>query len=427
MNGKGKLNRSVLPCFGTGRGLNAASSELNRSVWMPWMNALSPNQAAADGKLTAVGAPPAPPRRSPLRRLRPLLILLVLGGATLSGGWWWSVARFLESTDNATLAGDIAVLSSRIEGDVAEILVADNARVAAGQPLIRLEARDWQARLNQAEAAVAEAEAAIVTLAEQVVQQRAQVTAAEAQIAANEAERVRAATDAQRAQELVRGNYASRQSVDQAVADLRKAEAAVAAARAQLAVQRQALPVLEANRRQAEARRDSALAALELARNSLDNTVIRAPFEGIAGNRAAQIGQHVRAGQMLIAVAPPPERQWVVANFKETQLARMRPGQPVHLTVDALPGLELHGRVESLAPATGSQFSLLPPENATGNLTKIVQRVPVRIAVEAADAARLALLRPGLSVEAEVDTRDDPSAPRGVLAAAAATLRNLAR
>jgi membrane fusion protein (multidrug efflux system) len=241
------------------------------------------------------------------------------------------------------------------------------------------------------------------------------------------AERERAATDARRANELVGGGYTSRQAQDRAVADLRKAEAAVTAAQAGLAAQRQGLPVLEASRREAEARRDSAAAAVALARSNLDYTVIRAPFDGIAGNRAAQIGQHVRPGQLLIALAPPPERQWVVANFKETQLSRMHPGQPVTVTVDALPGVELHGRVESLAPATGSQFSLLPPENATGNFTKIVQRVPVRIAIDAEDAAKLALLRPGLSAEAEVDTRDDPHAPRGVLAAAAATIRGLAR
>lgn len=395
------------------------------------MNALSPEgrtkEAPKDGLLSPVGPPePKPrPRKSLFRRLRPFLILLVLGAAVVGGTWWWTTARFLISTDNATIAGDIVVLSSRIEGDVAEILVEDNQRVTAGQPLIRLEQQDWQARLDQAEANVAEAEAAVATFGEQIAQQRAQVAAAEAQVASAEAERQRAATDAARAQDLARGNYASRQSLDQAVADLRKAEAAVAATQAQLAVQRQALPVLEANRRQAEARRLSAVAARDLAKNALDYTVIRAPFEGIVGNRAAQVGQHVRAGQQLIAVAPPPERQWVVANFKETQLTRMRVGQPVIVTVDALPGVELHGRVDSLAPATGSLFSLLPPENATGNFTKIVQRVPVRVAIAPEDTEHLALLRPGLSVEAEVDTRADPSAPRGIFAAAAATLRGL--
>ncbi len=385
------------------------------------MNARTETQPGGEGLLTPVGGP-AQLKKSLARRLRALLLVAVLGGAALGGSWWWTTARFLQSTDNAAIAGDIAVLSSRIEGDVAEILVTDNQRVVAGQPLIRLEDRDWKARLAEAEAGLAEAEAAVATLAEQIAQQQAQIAVAEAQVASSEAERQRAATDARRANELVGGGYTSRQAQERAVADLRKAEAAVAAAEAQLNAQRRQLPVLEASRRQAEARRDSAAAQLALARNNLDHTIIRAPFEGIAGNRAAQLGQHVRAGQQLIAVAPPPERQWVVANFKETQLTRMRPGQPVYVTVDALPGLELHGRVESLAPATGSQFSLLPPENATGNFTKIVQRVPVRVAIEAEDVAKLALLRPGLSVEAEVDTRDDPSAPRGILAATAATL-----
>ena len=388
------------------------------------MNALTPNSQVKDGSMAATGVPIAP-RRSLLRRLRPVLLMAGLCGAAAGGSWWWTTARFLQSTDNAAIAGDIAVLSSRIEGDVAEILVADNQRVTAGQPLIRLDDRDWRARLAAGEAGLDEAEAAIATLTQQIEQQRAQIAAAEAQVASAEAERVRAETDARRAQELVGGGYTSRQAQDRAIADMRKAEAAVAAAQAQLAVQRQALPVIEASRRQAEARRDSARAQLELARSNLDNTVIRAPFEGIAGNRAAQLGQHVRAGQQLIAVAPPPERQWVVANFKETQLTRMRTGQPVVVTVDALPGVELHGRLESIAPATGSQFSLLPPENATGNFTKIVQRVPIRVAIAPEDTAKLALLRPGLSVEAEVDTRDDPSAPRGMIGAAAATLRTL--
>ncbi|WP_456316768.1 HlyD family efflux transporter periplasmic adaptor subunit [Teichococcus aestuarii] len=159
------------------------------------------------------------------------------------------------------------------------------------------------------------------------------------------------------------------------------------------------------------------------AENTLSYTELRAPFDGIAGNRAARLGQHVRPGQQLIAVSPLPETLYVTANFKETQLAGMRPGQPVELAVDALSGHALHGHVDSFAPATGSQFSLLPPENATGNFTKIVQRVPVKLVLEPGqDPALLARLRPGLSVVAEVDMRADPHAPRGLFSAAAATL-----
>lgn len=392
--------------------------------------------------MTPASAEPPPPRaasratagprrrRSLLRRLRPLILLVVLAGAGLGGTWWWQVGRFLESTDNAYVQGDIAVLGPRIEGDVAAIHVADNQAVRAGDPLISLDDRDWRARLREAQAALAEAEAAVATAQQQIASQRAQIGAAEAQVAQAVAEQARAAADARRSSELVGNGYTSRQAADRAIADQRKADAGVQAAQANLVVQRQQLQVAEAQLRQAEARRDSATAAVALAESNLANTVIRAPFDGIAGNRSAQLGQHVRPGQQLIAVAPPPTRQFVVANFKETQLVRIRPGQPVTLTVDALPGIELHGHVDSFAPATGSQFSLLPPENATGNFTKIVQRVPVKLVLEeeGQDLERLShLLRPGLSVEAEVDTRDDPTAPRGVLAAAAATLAGLGR
>ncbi|MDI3306641.1 MAG: HlyD family secretion protein [Acetobacteraceae bacterium] len=352
------------------------------------------------------------------------MLLLLLGGG-LVANWWWQVGRFLESTDNAYVQGDIAVLGPRIEGHVAAIRVADNQRVQAGEPLIELDERLWRARLAEAEASLAEAEAAIATNRRQVEQQKAQIGAAAAQLDQARAEQVRAAADARRAGDLVGSGWTSRQAAERAIADQRKADGAVAAAQAQLAVAQQQLDVLQAALRQQEARRDSAAAALARARIDLENTIIRAPFDGLVGNRAAQLGQFVRPGQQLIAVAPLPERQWVVANFKETQLARFRPGQPVRLTLDALPGVELTARIDSLAPATGALFSLLPPENATGNFTKIVQRVPVRLTLNPEEAARISLLRPGLSVVAEVDTRDDPTAPRGLFAAAAASLRGL--
>jgi membrane fusion protein (multidrug efflux system) len=388
------------------------------------MTAQTDAKPETSAMMSPVGAPAAP-KRSRFKRLRPFLLAAVLAGGGLGGHWWWTTARFMQSTDNAALAGDVANLSARIEGDVAEILVADNARVAAGQPLIRLEAADWQARRDCAAAGLAEAEAAILALRAQQGQQRATIAAAEAAVAQAEAERLRATQDAARYGALANEGVGARQQAERTLADRRKAEAAVEAANANLGAARAALPVLAAQESAAVARRDGARAALVLAERNLDATVVRAPFDGIAGNRAAQPGQHVRPGQLLIAVAPPPERQWVVANFKETQLARMRPGQPVSVHVDAL-GIELHGRLESLAPATGAQFSLLPPENATGNFTKIVQRVPVRVALAPEDAARLALLRPGLSVTAEVDTRDDPDAPRGLFSAAAAALRHIA-
>ncbi|MDO9712798.1 HlyD family secretion protein [Paracraurococcus lichenis] len=361
---------------------------------------------------------PAAPRRSRKGAIRFGILALLGAGAALGGAWQWQVGRFLESTDNAYLQGDIAVLGARVDGHVAAIRVADNQAVRQGDPLVELDGATWRAALAQAEASLAEARAAIGTLREQMAAQEAQVAVAEAQAAQARAEQERAAADARRYETLSGQGFSSRQAYEHAIADQRKAAASLAAALAQATAARQQRVVLEAQSLQAEAKRAQAEAALTRARVDLENTVIRAPFDGIVGNRAAQLGQYVRPGQQLIAVSPPPQRQWVVANFKETQLHRMRQGQPVTVTVDALPGLALHGRVESLSPATGALFSLLPPENATGNFTKIVQRVPVRVALDAEAAARLALLRPGLSVEAEVDTRDDPGAPRGLLSGA---------
>jgi membrane fusion protein (multidrug efflux system) len=387
------------------------------------MNAPTPNTPADPMESTETTDPKAvPPTAAPPRRRRLLrlgIVAVVAVGLALGGNWWFRVGRYMQSTDNAYVQGDIVQLGARIEGDVAELLVADNQAVEAGQPLIRLEERDWRARRDSAAAALAQAEAGIATGRAQIGQQRAQIASTEAQVGQAEAERIRAVADAARYGSLAQSGYGSRENAERTLADRRKAEASEAAARAAAEAARAQLPVLEAQLATAEARRAEAAAQLALAENNLSYTLIRAPFAGIAGNRTAQLGAHVMPGQNLIAVAQPPARQWVTANFKETQLARMHPGQPVRLTLDA-GGHALRGTVLSLSPATGALFSLLPPENATGNFTKIVQRVPVRIALAPGQDA--SVLRPGLSVEASVDTRDDPTAPTGFLAAAAATL-----
>ncbi|HVZ07271.1 HlyD family secretion protein [Rhodopila sp.] len=375
------------------------------------MTAISDIKPAQPQVSEAPATPPPARRRKTIR----LALLLAAGiGLVVGGSWYWTVGRFLESTDNAYVQGDIAVLSAQVDGHVAAIKVTDNQLVRAGDTLIELEGTTWRAALAQAEASLAEATAAQGTLHEQIGAQDAQIELARAHIAQAQAEQDRATSDAQRYSTLSGQGFASRQTYERAVADQRKAAASLAAAVAEEQAARRQRAVLQAQLLQAAARQSEASAAVDRARADLDHTVIRAPFDGIVGNRAAQLGQYVRPGQQLIAVAPPPNRLWVVANFKETQLHRVRDGQPVSITVDALPGLALNGKVESLAPATGSLFSLLPPENATGNFTKIVQRVPVRVALDG-DAATLALLRPGLSVEAEIDTRTDPTRPRGFL------------
>jgi membrane fusion protein (multidrug efflux system) len=387
------------------------------------MNAITeqPQPAPADTQTRATD------RRSRLlRRLwHPLAGLAAVIGIGVTASWWFTEGRYIESTDNAYVQGDIAVLSPRIEGDVAAIKVADNQRVRVGDPLVVLDPTDWRSRLAQATAAAAEAAAAVETAQRQVGQQQATIEAAQAAIVQAQAEQARATADATRSGSLVVGGWASRQANDQAIADSRKANAAVAAAQAQKAAAEQQLDVLRAQVVQARARQQNAAAAAQLAENNLAYTVIRAPFDGIAGNRAAELGQHVTPASQLIAVAPLREQLYVVANFKETQLRRMEPGMKVRLVPDIDPGAAVDGRVDSLAPATGALFSLLPPENATGNFTKVVQRVPVKLVVDPAQATHAQWLRAGLSVTAEVDTRGPDAQRLGLFGTAAATLEHI--
>jgi membrane fusion protein, multidrug efflux system len=386
------------------------------------MNAMTKEPLPVPAATQSESAPP----RSRLRHVwRPLagLAAAVLIGVTAS--WWFTEGRYIESTDNAYVQGDIAVLGPRIEGDVAAIKVADNQRVHAGDPLIVLDPADWRSRLAQANAAAAEATAAIETAQRQVAQQQATIEAAQAAIAQAQAEQARAGADAARSGTLVTSGWTSRQSNDQAIADARKANAAVVSAQAQKAAAEQQLAVFTAQIAQAKARQQNAAAAVQLAENNLAYTVIRAPFDGMVGNRAAELGQHVQPGAQLIAVAPSREKLYVVANFKETQLRRMQPGMKVRLIPDIDPNGAVDGRVDSMAPATGALFSLLPPENATGNFTKVVQRVPVKLVIDPAEAANAQWLRAGLSVTAEVDTRGPDAQRLGLFGVAAATLEHI--
>jgi membrane fusion protein (multidrug efflux system) len=276
--------------------------------------------------------------------------------------------------------------------------------------------RDFAAKAAQAEAAVATSQATITTYANRLDLQQAMIGQAEAAVTAAEVEVDRARLDRRRYAALVSSDYASRQRFETADADARKAEAALDKARAALAAERNQLAVLQSQKGEEEARLEQARATLVLARNDLDNTVIRAPFAGVVGNRAARVGQYVKPGTPLAALVPLPH-VYISANFKETQLTHMRPGQPAEIAVDAYPSQTITGTIESFSPASGAQFSLLPPDNATGNFTKIVQRVPVRIALPS-DAPLLRLLRPGLSVTVSVDTRREPHADVATAAAA---------
>ena len=382
------------------------------------MNAVTDTTAATPAQISE--APP--PARNLGRLIRLGVLLVVLIAVAIAGNWWWMEGRWIESTDNAYVQGDIVTLSPRIDGDVVAVNVQDNQRVAAGAPLISLDPSDWQARLDQAKGAAAEAEAAIATARRQVEASRTQIVQADANIDQARAEQVRAAADAGRSGALAGAGWTSRQADDLATATSRKADAALVAARAQRDLAAQSLTVAQAQVTQAEAHALTARSAVTLAANSLSYTILRAPFDGIVGNRAAQLGMHVVPGQQLLALAPPPDRLYVVANFKETQLRLLRPGQKVRLTPDIDSAAALDGRVDSVAPATGALFSLLPPENATGNFTKIVQRVPVKVVLDPAQAAQVGWLRAGLSVLAEVDTRGPDAVRLGWFGALATTL-----
>ncbi|SOD92159.1 HlyD family secretion protein [Caenispirillum bisanense] len=336
--------------------------------------------------------------------------LLVIAAAALAGagvyGWdWYTTGRFLEVTDNAYVQSDVVTVAPKIAGYVARVPVDANQRVAAGDVLLVIDDADYRAKAAQAEAAVQAARASVTVVDSQVALTRSLVKEAEARVESARADQARAQDDLKRYKALNASQYASTQKYQAALADARKAAAAVAQATAALAAERGNLDLLAAQRLQAEAEVARAEASLQEARIALDNTVVRAAGAGVVANRAVEVGQYVAPGRQAMSVVPVDD-VYVVANFKETQLARMRVGQSVALHVDAYPDQPLHGVIDSVAPGSGAVFSLLPPDNATGNFTKIVQRVPVKIRLAGAAPAET-LLVPGLSVEAEVDTRTE--------------------
>ena len=338
-------------------------------------------------------------------------ILPVFGGVALLvalyvGVMWLTVWRFEVSTDNATVQADIAAIAPKISGYVAAIHVTDNARVKAGDVLLEIDISDIRPRVDQAAALVEVRKAAIANGEAKLKLQRSIIAQAGASVASAGADADRMRKDVARYGALSKRGWVSRQRMELARADTAKADAAVANARAGLDAQRAQLPVLESALTQARAELKQAEAQLASARADLANATIKAPFDGIVGNRTVQGGQLVRAGAQVMAIVPLPS-VYIVANFKETQIEGMAAGQAAQISIDALPDLDLTGRIESFAPASGSLFSLLPPENATGNFTKVVQRIPVRIRVEGR-AGDIAQLRAGLSATVTIDIRDKP-------------------
>jgi membrane fusion protein, multidrug efflux system len=321
------------------------------------------------------------------------------------GYYWWTTGRFIESTDDAYVGGNVTPISPHIAGFVAEILVTDNQRVDAGQVLVRLDDRDVRAAAEHAEAVLNQRTAMLASLRARYALQQSAIEQAAADLEAKTAQASFAEVEAERYRTLVLSESGSRQNAQRTRAQDQAARAAVASAQAALAAANQQLSVLRANIDEASAAVAQAQADLQTARLNLSYTEIRSPIDGYVGNRAARVGAYVSQGKYLLTIVPA-HGLWVDANFKEDQLARMQPGQPATVIADTLPGHVFHGHVLSLAPATGAVFSVIPAENATGNFTKIVQRVPVRIALD--EDAPLGWIRPGLSTFATVDTRPQP-------------------
>ncbi|MBV9974479.1 MAG: HlyD family secretion protein [Hyphomicrobiales bacterium] len=330
---------------------------------------------------------------------------LLATGAARYASEWWTVGRFLETTDDAYVGGNVTPISPHVAGFVAQILVADNEHVSAGQTLIRLDDRDFRAALDRATAVVAERQATLASLTAREQLQQSTIRAADADVEAKLAAAEFSKEEDARYRQLAQSSAGSQQNAQKALAANAVAQSAVSSSKAALAAARQQLLVLDAQIGEAGAAVEEAKADRRTAELNLGYTEIRSPIDGYVGNRAAQTGGYVSGGAYLVTVIPAHEI-WVDANFKEDQLRHLTPGQAVSIVADTLPDHVFRGHVLSLSPGTGAIFSVIPPENATGNFTKIVQRVPVRIELDASDP-ELRALRPGLSTTVSVDTRSN--------------------
>lgn len=332
------------------------------------------------------------------------LILLSVSAAVILalgyGTWWWQNGRYIESTDDAYIGGDISAISSKVSGYIQHIAIQDNMAVKKGELLVQLDNRDYQLAVKKAQSEVTAQQAALADIMATQQLQQAKIAGESAAVNAAKATTVKTANDNQRYSALAASSAVSAQLRDNALADYRRASAEEHKAQADKVVAERQLEVLTARQQQAEAALAQAQTNLDLARLNLSYTEIRAPFDGIVGNRRAWSGSFVSSGSHLLSLVPS-QGLWVDANFKENQLAHIQPGQVATIVADALPGHTFKGHVLSVSPATGARFSILPTENATGNFTKIVQRVPVRIALDQEDT-QLPVLRPGLSVVVSV-------------------------
>ncbi len=380
------------------------------------MNDITRNDSPASTPVpaaTASGSPPPAPLTSPptsrprstrARVLSTAVFALIALGGILIVLYAWQLPPFtspIQSTENAQVHGQTTLIGPQLSGYVHEVTVQDFQHVKAGDLLVRLDDRIYRQRLEQAQAQVGVQEAALANNLQQRRSAQATIAQREASLQSSIAQGQKAAADLKRNQALVTDGSVSRSELDVARAADAQARAAIAEARAAVQIAREDLQTVIVNRDSLTAQVANAQAAVELARIDLDNTRITAPRDGQLGQIGVRLGAYVNSGAQLMALVP--DTLWVIANMKETQMAHVRLGQPVSFTVDALNHQKLTGRVERISPATGSEFSLLPADNATGNFVKIAQRIPVRISVDAGqELARR--LRPGMSVVISIDT-----------------------
>jgi membrane fusion protein, multidrug efflux system len=362
---------------------------------------------------------PAATKAPALRLNRKFLLSGAAALAIAAAGWfgfdYLSVGRFMVTTDDAYVRANSTTLGAKVSGYVADFAVEDNTQVRAGDVIARIDDGDYRLAVDSARDKVNTQNATVARFEQQIVAQQAAVEQSKAQLVSVQAAKVRMQAEYDRQQSLAGKEFASRQTLEQAVANRDQAVAAVSNAAAAIDGAQAQIGVLQAQRQEAAGTLAELKTALAKAERDLTFTEIKAPVDGVIGNRAVQLGDFVQIGQRVAALVPLTD-VYIDANFKETQLARLQVGQPVAIKVDALPGEKIAGVVQSVAPASGSVFSLLPPDNATGNFTKIVQRLAVRVRVPA-DVAERGALRPGMSVIVDVNTK------RGAVAALAPQTR----
>lgn len=370
--------------------------------------------AAAPAPTPSPTPSPTPKKERPSLRSALIAVVIALIGIVLVLRAW-NVGPFQSadiSTDNAYVRGQVTVLAPQVNGYVTEVLVKDYEHVKAGQPLVKIDTRSYAAALAQAQAQLASARAQLANSAQTQSQNHASLKAKQATLAAAQAEAARAQAELQRVDELAGRGSVSLNERDKVRAAARLAASNVDKAQADIAMGQEAIKATTVNRDALEAAVQMAQAQVQQAQINLDNTTIVAPSDGQVSDISVRQGQYVSAGSQLLYVVPPA--LWVMANFKETQTAHVQIGQPAFFTVDGLEGAKLTGKVLEIAPATGSEFAVLKGDNATGNFTKVVQRLPVKIAIDA-DQPLAQRLRPGMSVIAHIDTANAVTAQGGAL------------